>query len=57
MDGLNDLQVTLPLADLVDLVESASIVPDLCRDIERLEAKYEGLYNLYSQILARLSNR
>lgn len=57
MDGLNNLQVTLPLADLVDLVESASIVPDLCRDIERLQARYEGLYNLYSQILTRLSDR
>lgn len=57
MNSVDDLQVTLPLAYLVDLVEAASIVPDLCRDIERLESKYEGLYNLYSQILTRLSDR
>ena len=46
--------VSLPLEDLLLILEAARRVPDLEKDLNQLKNRYDGLCLMYSEILEAL---
>ena len=51
---MDDLQITITLTELMTLIESAKRVPDAEKALASLSRRLDGLYAIYTQVLARL---
>ena len=51
---MDDLQITISLAELMILIDSAQRVPEAEKALASLSRRLDSLYTIYTQVLARL---
>ena len=53
---MDDLQITISLAELMILIDSAQRVPEAEKALASLSRRLDSLYTIYTQVLARLTS-
>lgn len=53
---MDDLQITISLSELMTLVESSKRVPEAEKGLASLSRRLDGLYAIYTQVLASLTS-
>lgn len=51
---MDDLQITISLAELMILIDSAQRVPEVEKALASLSRRLDDLYAIYTQVLERL---
>lgn len=51
---MDDLQITISLSEFMVLIEASKRVPGMESSLASISRRLDGLYSIYSEVLARL---